>query len=506
MKLSRRGKHTKRARRGRHTKRAGKHHTRRIKNSSKQYKRTYRKNNRKLKHNKRIQRGGVITWYDDEGKRLTKDILLKYKKLSQLFGNGETKPFNITLELIPNADSISLDYKLENNKSATKIFYGKCKVTMQRLSDDKTTVEKTFVVYFALYGFQSSVTYSDGRVKDVTFPVVVYSSDENFSTRSIIDKTYMPCYGLNGITDETNQKYDFSCGKNTDKEFAGNRDFVFSLIKEMCRMSKMPGFIESKDSSAVKEAVVADAPADAPAVAAAPPTATVQPPSAVQAPPTAAFEPPSAVQASTAVVADAPADAPAVAAAPPTAAPPTATVQPPSAVQAPTAATFEPPSAVQAPTAPPTAQSTAIIDDGSVDNNHKNYSPPRYLQVSSYGRYDYDNYVGRYTLKFDNLGYQTFDVYYIGSLGSGGYRGGFIYLCGVTDADKKNNIGKLLYNSVYYIMTSTLVDNKNDKKKFLKIIDAYNADSTGKETYTLENIPFIVSIDEKLTKIDNGLV
>ena len=59
MKLSKRGKRVIRTRRGRrYTKRAGKHHTHRIKHRGKQYKRTYRKNNRKLKHNKRIQRGG----------------------------------------------------------------------------------------------------------------------------------------------------------------------------------------------------------------------------------------------------------------------------------------------------------------------------------------------------------------------------------------------------------------------------------------------------------------
>ena len=53
MKLSKR---IKQFRRGRHTKRSGKHTRRKYR--GKQYKRTYRKNSRKLKNNKRIQRGG----------------------------------------------------------------------------------------------------------------------------------------------------------------------------------------------------------------------------------------------------------------------------------------------------------------------------------------------------------------------------------------------------------------------------------------------------------------
>ena len=54
MKLSKR---IKQFRRGRHTKRSGKHTRRKYR--GKQYKRTYRKNSRKLKNNKRIQRGGA---------------------------------------------------------------------------------------------------------------------------------------------------------------------------------------------------------------------------------------------------------------------------------------------------------------------------------------------------------------------------------------------------------------------------------------------------------------
>ena len=235
MKLSRRGKHTKHARRGKHTKRAGKHHTRHIKHHIKKYKRTYRKNNRKLKHNKRIQKGGV-TWENNEKTWTAKDISLKYKKLSQMFGNGETKPFNITLELSKNKDSIGLNYRPDYNFNM-KIFYGRFNLKMERLND-KGIVEKTFIVYFAVYGISKTVRYTDGRVKDVIHPVVVYSSDENFSTRSIIDEDYLPCYGLTGITDSNKEKYDFSCGTYGDKEFTGNRDFFISLKNKMYAIVK----------------------------------------------------------------------------------------------------------------------------------------------------------------------------------------------------------------------------------------------------------------------------
>jgi hypothetical protein len=125
MKLSRRGKRTNHARRGKHTKRVRKHHTRRIKHRGKQYKRTYRKNNRKLKHNKRIQRGGW-EWETEGENMVAKGVLLKYKKISQTFGDGETKPFNITLKFSIN----------DNVTSFT--------LTMVRQTDPP----KTFVLYF----------------------------------------------------------------------------------------------------------------------------------------------------------------------------------------------------------------------------------------------------------------------------------------------------------------------------------------------------------------------
>jgi hypothetical protein len=143
MKLSRRGKrtkHTKHTRRGKHTKRAGKHHTRRIKHRGKQYKRTYRKHNRKLKHNKRIQRGGW-EWETEENNIVAKGVLLKYKKINQTFGDGETKPFNITLKFTIN----------DNVTSFT--------LTMVRQTDPP----KTFVLYFKVV-YESSINGPTTRV------------------------------------------------------------------------------------------------------------------------------------------------------------------------------------------------------------------------------------------------------------------------------------------------------------------------------------------------------
>ena len=128
MKLSKR---IKQFRRGRHTKRSGKHTRRKYR--GKQYKRTYRKNNRKLKNNKRIQRGGW-EWENvanDQNIKFAKNVLLEYKKLSEKFGSVETKPFNITLESRPIDDN--------NVKSFT--------ITMDRQTTNRA---KKFILYFKL--------------------------------------------------------------------------------------------------------------------------------------------------------------------------------------------------------------------------------------------------------------------------------------------------------------------------------------------------------------------
>lgn len=129
MKLSKRIKHF---RRGRHTKRSGKHTRRKYR--GKQYKRTYRKNSRKLKNNKRIQRGGW-EWENvanDQNIKFAKNVLLEYKKLSEKFGSVETKPFNITLESKPIDDN--------NVKSFT--------ITMDRQTTNRA---KKFILYFKLH-------------------------------------------------------------------------------------------------------------------------------------------------------------------------------------------------------------------------------------------------------------------------------------------------------------------------------------------------------------------
>ena len=236
MKLSRRGKRTKHARRGKHTKRTGKHHTHRIKHRGKQYKRTYRKNNRKLKHNKRIQRGGW-EWEIDGQNMVAKGVLLKYKKRSQTFGGGETSPFNITLEYTRDG-AIKYVYSFPKNNPSLdpktpfgQNFYGIFKVTMNRLND-KSETEKTFVVYFAVYGITRTITYAN-RIGNDEFPVVLYSSNKNFTSTIIIDPKNLACYGLSRVIDETNQSYNFPCGTPYDKEFEGNRTFFTSLINQM---------------------------------------------------------------------------------------------------------------------------------------------------------------------------------------------------------------------------------------------------------------------------------
>jgi hypothetical protein len=278
MKLSKRIKHV---RRGRHTKRTGKHHTRRIKHRSKQYKRTYRKNSRKLKNNKRIQRGGApiprspeVTWDKTNN---TTSYLLRYKKKGAIA--NESKMFKITFEFIQNKKGIGLNYtelpepytktKLPNgiNQFLSIYFYGTFKVTMTRESDSKV-----FVVYFAVYGIERSAPkYDSNTTKRVIHPVVVYSSYEDFSDepRKMIDKLERyHCDGLSGVTDDTGkQSYDFYCGNTGGynyQDFARNRTFFDSLIKEMFNLGK-------KKYDAAKKAKADEAKANANAPAPPPP-------------------------------------------------------------------------------------------------------------------------------------------------------------------------------------------------------------------------------------------
>ena len=107
MKLSRRGKRTKHARRGKHTKRVRKHHTRHIKHRGKQYKRTYRKNNRKYKkltHGRNL-RGG-LEFIESEEKYTMNDVPLSYikkdSKTKKEYLMSAWSYFNITLEKLDN--------------------------------------------------------------------------------------------------------------------------------------------------------------------------------------------------------------------------------------------------------------------------------------------------------------------------------------------------------------------------------------------------------------------
>ena len=256
MKLSKR---IKQFRRGRHTKRSGKHTRRKYR--GKQYKRTYRKNNRKLKNNKRIQRGGAPITTSPEvkwDKTNTTNYLLRYTKKGSIF--YESKPFDITFEFIQSNNSIGLSYKLPDGRYPilSKYFYGTFKVTMTR----KTSDGKVFVVYFAVYGIERKVTYDDGTTKPSIHPVVVYSSDKNFEDipHKMIDKLDSPCYGLSGVTaDISKESYDFPCGNNGGyQECDGNRKFFFSLIKKMFEMGK-------KEYDDAKKAKADEANANAPA-------------------------------------------------------------------------------------------------------------------------------------------------------------------------------------------------------------------------------------------------
>jgi hypothetical protein len=249
MKLSKRIKHV---RRGRHTKRHGKHTRRKYR--GKQYKRTYRKNSRKLKNNKRIQRGGAprtsspnVVWESNyySPNEMSTTYTLRYTKKGSIF--YDSKPFYITFQLIQSKNSIGLDYRLPENynklpngnpKYFQKFFYGTFKVTMTRQTSDS----KIFVVYFAVYGIERLVTYDDGTTKPSIHPVVVYSSDENFKneSRTIIDALDSPCRGLSGVTANTSKEsYDFPCGNNGGyQECDGNRTFFYSLINKMFEMGK----------------------------------------------------------------------------------------------------------------------------------------------------------------------------------------------------------------------------------------------------------------------------
>ena len=251
MKLSKR---IKQFRRGRHTKRSGKHTRRKYR--GKQYKRTYRKNNRKLKNNKRIQRGGAPITTSPEvkwDKTNTTNYLLRYTKKGSIF--YESKPFDITFEFIQSNNSIGLSYKLPDGRYPilSKYFYGTFKVTMTR----KTSDGKVFVVYFAVYGIERKVTYDDGTTKPSIHPVVVYSSDKNFEDipHKMIDKLDSPCYGLSGVTaDISKESYDFPCGNNGGyQECDGNRKFFFSLIKKMFEMGKKE-YDDAKKAKADKKA------------------------------------------------------------------------------------------------------------------------------------------------------------------------------------------------------------------------------------------------------------
>ena len=268
MKLSRRGKRTKHARRGKHTKRVRKHHTRRIKHRGKQYKRTYRKNNRKLKHNKRIQRGGW-EWVINGKKLVANGVLLKYKKTIQTFGSGETNPFNITLESIT-GDSVGLSKNYDipqelmskvRDVDISKTFIGRFKVTMERLNN-KGMIEKTFVVYFALYVIEYRIGEKQVEKK---YNVIIYSSDIEFSIKRNIasyeSTNIHPCYGL-WVTDDKNVLYNFSC------TVVDNEKFFKSLIEKMtvfeteiaaAPISAAPALAAADDDTAAAAASVIDA-------------------------------------------------------------------------------------------------------------------------------------------------------------------------------------------------------------------------------------------------------
>ena len=128
MKLSKR---IKQFRRGRHTKRSGKHTRRKYR--GKQYKRTYRKNNRKLKHNKRIQSGGVDFKQIPGTVNYDTQCRLTYKKKGALM--EDDNPFIILLE------NEGVDSYTENNSYITIYRFT---VTMTR----QTTPQKNFVVNF----------------------------------------------------------------------------------------------------------------------------------------------------------------------------------------------------------------------------------------------------------------------------------------------------------------------------------------------------------------------
>ena len=246
MKLSKRIKHF---RRGRHTKRSGKHTRRKYR--GKQYKRTYRKNSRKLKNNKRIQRGGAPITTSPEvewDKTNTTNYLLRYTKKGSIF--YESKMFKITFKFIPDRKGINLGYilpdrykKQKDNSDVnfTQTFYGIFKVTMIRNTSDS----KTFVVYFALYRIKRFIKHLGGQViqySEPTHNVVVYSSDEKFKyeSRTIIDALDEACYGLSGVvTDDTSKEsYDFPCGINGNKYEGGNVTFFRLLINQMFIVSE----------------------------------------------------------------------------------------------------------------------------------------------------------------------------------------------------------------------------------------------------------------------------
>ena len=214
MKLSRRGKS---ARRGRHTKRAVKHYTRRIKHRCKQYKKTYRKNNRKLKHNKRIQSGGVaitVKWSGNEDTRTASNVQLTYKKKDEWM--EDDKPFDITL--------------IYNGAGE----YGRSNftITMTR----KTKVVKTFVLYFKLgeYKLYFSQRGNEFGCDDATIFLEPGNRD-----------IYMYCSGasLTFTTSDVNntETYVFPCNSM-------NLEFFRSLESQMRRIINTKNNLEKTNA------------------------------------------------------------------------------------------------------------------------------------------------------------------------------------------------------------------------------------------------------------------
>lgn len=164
MKLSRRGKS---ARRGRHTKRAGKHHTHHIKYRDKQYKRTYRKNNRKYKkltHGRSLRGGKIVTFPAVQG--CEHGCYLYHTQSTESGDINKTEKFTFDLSFDDDNDLFTLIFRRSDGIQITVVF----KLSNKQIiyGYDKVFVKET--------GLQN--VKEDNGAYTYTFPYIVLDDSE----------------------------------------------------------------------------------------------------------------------------------------------------------------------------------------------------------------------------------------------------------------------------------------------------------------------------------------